>query len=86
MGARGVIPGRPYDRMGVAAYTLFASSDLQDQPFIGRAVRDESGLEAYYNFAIAPWLQLSANIQYIRPGFESNSNALVVGTRLFTQF
>ena len=37
--------------------------ELQDQPFIGRLVRDEYGLKAYYNFAITPWLQLSADIQ-----------------------
>ncbi len=28
LGARGIIPGRPYDRMGLGAYSLIASNDL----------------------------------------------------------
>lgn len=86
LSARGVIPGRPYDRMGIGAYGLIASKDLSNQIIIGELLGDEVGFEAFYNFAITPWLQLSADIQWIKSGIENNDDAVVLGTRLFTQF
>jgi carbohydrate-selective porin OprB len=46
----------------------------------------EVGIEAYYNFAITPWLQISADLQWISSGIKSNDDALALGTRIFTQF
>jgi len=86
VGARGVIPGRPYDRMGVGFYSLTESDDLAKQPLIGLQTSTELGLEAYYNFAITPWSQLSADIQWVDSGLTANKDAVVLGTRLFTQF
>ena len=86
LGARGVIPGRPYDRMGFGVYGLIGSGDLEDLAIIGDRVTDEVGIEAFYNFAITPWLQVSADIQWLAPGIASNKNAVVMGTRIFTQF
>jgi porin len=84
LGARGIIPGRPYDRMGLGVYWLKESSDLDDQP--GNLLQDEVGVEAYYNFAITPWLQLSADVQWINPGITSSDDAWVLGSRLNTRF
>ena len=84
LGARGIIPGRPYDRMGLGVYWLKESSDLDDQP--GNLVQDEVGVEAYYNLAITPWLQLSADVQWINPGITSSDDAWVLGSRLNTRF
>ena len=50
LSARGVIPTRPYDRMGIGAYSLIASGDLRDQVIIGSRLGTEVGLEAFYNF------------------------------------
>ena len=86
VGARGVIPGRPYDRMGIGYYSLVESDDFNEQPVIGEQVSTELGLEAYYNFAITPWAQLSADIQWIDSGVTANKDVVVLGTRLFTQF
>jgi porin len=37
-------------------------------PLAGRDfLRDEYGLEAYYNIAITPWMKLTPDIQVIRP-------------------
>lgn len=85
-GARGVIPSRPYDRLGIGAYSLIASGDLRDQIFIGKQIGNEVGLEAFYNFAITPWLQLSADIQWIASGIKKDGDTVVLGTRLYTQF
>ena len=86
LGARGIIPGRPHDRMGIGTYALFASSDLEDEVIIGNHLDDEVGFEAFYNFAITPSVQISADIQWIASGIESSDNAVVIGTRLFTRF
>jgi carbohydrate-selective porin OprB len=43
------------------------------------------GIEAYYNFAITPWLQVSADVQWVSPGIAINKNAVVLGTRVFLQ-
>jgi carbohydrate-selective porin OprB len=86
LGARGVVPGRPYDRMGFGVYGLIGSGDLEDQVIIGDLITDEVGIEAYYNFAITPWLQLSADLQWVAPGIASSKDAVVLGTRIFAQF
>jgi porin len=84
VGGRGVIPGRPYDRFGVGAYWLKESSDLDKQP--GNLLGDELGVEAFYNFAITPWLQFTLDAQWISPGVNSSDNAVVLGTRLNIRF
>jgi len=83
-GGRGVIPGRPHDRFGVGAYWVKKSSDFDKQP--GNLLRDEVGLEAFYNFAITPWLQLSLDAQWVSPGIRSSDNTWVLGTRLNIRF
>ena len=84
LAARGIIPGRPYDRMGLGVYWLKESSDLDDQP--GNLFQDEVGVEAYYNFAITPWLQLSVDVQWINPGITLSDDAWVLGSRLNMRF
>jgi porin len=84
LGARGIIPGRPFDRMGLGVYWLKESSDLDDQP--GNLLQNEVGVEAYYNFAITPWLQISADVQRINPGITSSDDAWVLGSRLNMRF
>jgi porin len=84
VGGRGVIPGRPHDRFGVGAYWLKESGDLDKQP--GNLVGDETGVEAFYNFAITPWMQLSADAQWISPGKTLSEDAWILGTRLNIRF
>ena len=86
IGARGIIPGRPHDRMGVGVYSMLVSEDLNRQPVVGGILGDEVGVEAFYNFAITPSQQLSADAQYIKLGVTLNDDAFVAGTRLFTRF
>jgi hypothetical protein len=84
VGGRGVIPGRPYDRFGVGAYWLKESSDFDKQ--LGNLLGDEVGGEAFYNFAITPYLQLTFDAQWISPGVNSSDNPVVLGTRLNIRF
>jgi porin len=84
IGGRGVIPNRPYDRFGVGAYWLKESNDLDKQP--GNVVGDEKGVEAFYNIAITPSVQISFDAQWISPGIRSSDDAWVLGTRLNIRF
>lgn len=67
VGGKGMIPGRALDRFGLGFYYLDIKSPqfqglLQTRKFLG----DEYGLEAFYNFAITPWMQLTPDIQIVR--------------------
>jgi len=84
VGGRGFVPSRPYDRMGLGAYWLKESKDLDFLPV--SALKNELGLEAFYNIALTPWLQLSVDFQWINTAVVKNENPIVLGTRLFTIF
>jgi porin len=80
-GGRGVIPGRSLDRYGLGFYALFVSDDLKNRPILGQ-LETEWGMEAFYNLALTPWLQLTGDLQYIVTGFSRVDNAVVLGTRI----
>jgi porin len=68
---KGVIPGRPLDEFGIGSYYI----DVSNPKFTGilkdrEILRDEYGVEVYYNFAITPWMKLTPDIQVIRPAQE----------------
>lgn len=68
VGGKGIIPGRPLDHFGIGYYYLDVKSPRFIGPLATRSfLRDEYGLEAYYNFAVTPWMRLSPNIQIVRP-------------------
>ena len=85
VGGRGVIPGRSLDRYGLGFYALFVSGDLKDRPVLGQ-LDTEWGMEAFYNLALTPWLQLTGDLQYIVSGFPRVDNAVVLGTRIQMYF
>jgi len=71
IGGRGVVPGRPLDDFGLGFYYI----DVTNPTFTGpretrEAFRNEYGGEAYYNFAITPWMKLTPDIQVIRTSQE----------------
>ena len=65
---------------------MVVSGDVNNQPGIGRILDSEVGLEAYYNFAITPWLQVTADFQWVDPGIAATDDAFVLGTRIFVMF
>jgi len=68
VGGKGIIPGRPLDRFGIGYYYIDVG-DLKFRTILGTEsfLRDEHGFEAFYNFALTPWMQLTPDIQVIRP-------------------
>ena len=84
IGGRGIIPGRPYDGLGLGVYWLSESNDL-DKQTLG-LLEDEIGMEAFYNIALTPWAQLTFDFQWINSGIASVDNTVILGTRLFMRF
>ena len=68
VGGKGIIPSRPIDRFGIGFYYIDVGNP-KFRTILGTRsfLRDEYGFEAFYNFAITPWLQLTPDIQVIRP-------------------
>ncbi len=68
LGGKGVVPGRPLDAFGLGFYYIDISNPKLIGPFVTRVfLRNEYGVEAYYNVALTPWAQLTPDIQFVRP-------------------
>jgi porin len=78
---RGLLPGRTRDTAAFAAYYGGFSRDLPGQTY-------ELVLEWTYAIALAPWLTVQPDVQYvINPdGRSRTGNALVVGVQIAVQF
>lgn len=55
------------DRWGVGWYYTGASDEFGPLPQFLFGPRDETGVEMYYNFQVNPWLNVTPDVQYIRP-------------------
>lgn len=86
IGGTGLIPGRSGDRYGIGGFQNSLSDYLVDglSPLIH--LRDEQGVEAFYNAAITPWLHVSADLQWVRPYLEDSSNAVFATVRTNIKF
>ena len=49
-------------------------------------LRDEHGIEMYYNVAITPWCQLTPDLQVITPFRDRAETALLLGVRANVEF
>ncbi|MGK7910430.1 MAG: carbohydrate porin [Synechococcus sp.] len=97
IGGKGLIPGRPYDEFGLGWYQLNFSNDFEDTlndsvflTFLNRGefdLKPENGIEIYYNAAITPAIQFTADAQLIlEPGLSRDDTVLVTGGRLQLNF
>ena len=87
IGGKALFFGRPQDSFGVGAYYYDLSDTLQDElnPVL-TDFRDEAAIEAFYSWAVTPWLQIGANIQYINPARGFHEHALVPSLRMQIRF
>ena len=86
IGGKALFFGRPQDSFGVGAYYYDLSDTLQDLLNPVTNFQDESAIEAFYSWAVKPWLQIGADIQYINPASGDYENALVPSLRLQFRF
>jgi porin len=84
------LPGRDDDRVGLGvAWEEFSYSQQNALEAAGsKAAGHETAIEATYSIALAKWLQLQPDLQYIiHPGGTGDlANAIVVGARLTATF
>lgn len=67
IGGKGIIPDRALDRFGLGFYFIdVANPKLQGPLRSEKFFRDEYGFEAFYNFAVTPWMLLTPDIQVVR--------------------
>jgi porin len=87
LGGNNLLPGRDNDRWGMGFFHFgFAEPLLGGLAALNVNRRGESGFEAFYNFAITPWLRLSGDLQVIAPWNSNALQATYVALRLQTKF
>ncbi len=77
------LPGRDGDTFGVGFYDVGLSAQAKS---LAPGLRDEQGVELFYNLRIAPGCHLTPDLQVLHPGLAPVDNALVLGLRLKVDF
>jgi porin len=86
IGGRALFFGRPQDSFGLGAFYYDLSDDLQDSLDPLAEFGDESGIEAYYSWAVTPWLHLSGDIQFVDPARRGVDSSVVAAVRANIRF
>lgn len=77
LAGNGMVSGRPEDRIGIG----FSRTEFSDYFMAGLRERFPLGLnhedafEAYYNFEVTPWLNVTPSLQAVRSGLEQYLDA-----------
>jgi porin len=81
IGGSSPIPNRKLDTFGIAYYYMGLSDEFKNvvRPIV--PLRDEHGLELFYNVAVTPWFHVTADLQVITPFLQPVHTALVLGLR-----
>jgi porin len=85
IGGKGVIPGRSRDNWGAGVYYDAPSSYLKESLAPILTIRNEQGLEIFYNFAITRWFTMGADLQIIKPAL-GETTAVFPGLRAVMRF
>ncbi len=71
LSSKGPVPARAFDEMAVGFYYVDVQSPTLSGPLRSRSLlRDEWGVEVYYNVAITPWLRFTPDVQILQPAQE----------------
>ena len=77
------LPGRAGDTFGVGYYRLGLGDAVKG---LLPGLRDEDGVELFYNVRLGPACHLAPDVQVVRPGLGAYDPALVLGVRLKLDF
>jgi porin len=80
------IPGRNQDTFGIGYYYLGFSEGFEDVARLITPVRDERGLELFYEAAVTPWCHVTPDLQVITPILAGARTSLVLGLRVWINF
>ena len=81
IGGTSPIPGRERDKFGLGVFYAGYSSPLKESLRLLLPARDESGLELFYNYAVTPWMRLTADAQFVKPPRSDRDTAIMTGIR-----
>jgi porin len=62
------------------------SDTLKDLAPVRLPLKDEQGVELYYNVAVTPWCQVTPDLQVIAPFRDGVDTALLFGLRAKIEF
>ena len=81
VGGTGLLRKRSLDRVGVGYFHYYFSDALKRGLIntIDFRLDDEQGMEAFYNFAVARWFRIAADLQVIEPGNGSYRTEIYAG-------
>jgi porin len=85
-GGSSPIRSRKLDTFGIAYYYLGFSNGFKNVAHLITPVRDEHGLELFYNVGVTPWCHVTADLQVITPILERAETSLVLGLRAKIDF
>jgi porin len=86
LGGSSLIPGRPDDRFGAAYFRYAVSDPLKTTLAPVFNLRDQSGVELFYNLAVTQWFRVTGNIQFIRPASGDFPNSIYAGLGTYVRF
>ncbi len=71
------------DTFGLGFYYVGASNEFGPLPRAVLDPQDGNGVEAFYNFQVTPWLNVSPDVQFVRPGNRAIADdAFIYGLRV----
>lgn len=80
------IAGRKADSFGIGYFYLGVSDSLKDLAPVLLPLKDEQGVELYYNVAVTPWCQITPDLQVISPFRDRVDSSLTFGLRAKIDF
>lgn len=80
-----IIPGRSRDNWGIGYYYDTPSPDLKKSLSPLLTIRDEQGVEIFYNFAVTPGITVGVDLQVINPSLGEDT-VIIPGLRWVTRF
>ena len=86
IGGSSPIPGRKQDTFGIGYYYLGYSDDFKNVARLVAPVRDERGLELFYNVGVTPWCHITPDLQVITPTLGLAETSVVLGLRTKIDF
>lgn len=85
LGGTGLIPGASRDNWGVGYFYYSVSDPFKEALAPIVSIRDEQGLEIFYNHSLTPWFVLGLDLQIISPA-RADETAIFPGVRAVIRF
>lgn len=73
--------GRPLDTFGAAYFYVGINDSLKNLAPLLLPLRDEQGVEFFYNYAATPWLRITPDLQVLSPARQNFDTEVILGLR-----